>query len=371
MVSITSPYDTAARGAANLLRNSSNSSLFNSLSGMTAASSGQAVFNALGGNAGETQSIDGILQKQKIDSAKNGIYYNAAARIDYIQQGKLEPKSDWEKVVGYAMNKGLPSVTFIDDTGNVQSQLQSESALAKYNTHQQTRLLETMDQIGVMAQKIQANATNDSWLAKLKGAGNDLYLVANLILQPQKTTPNNWEQTGVLLVNNGQPMKISLDAKGELMSTDQRYDSSVTDLPDSLRTTLLTAIREIPNIIHNGTALKQWELDATNFAQSKVPYYLEIDPITRVISAKENKAENITPKFLKTTPYSDVGDNTDALKQAAQFIKDKKPYFLDIDGTGQVVAKEVTGRTLIGYNAAPTNVLNTSMGTGGILSLFA
>ncbi|WP_112145708.1 hypothetical protein [Paramagnetospirillum kuznetsovii] len=383
MVTITPTSVIAAQGVSSLLAGSDTSGgLFSALSGQQDTSN-QGLIDALAGHGGTPQSVASILQQQQIDSTKLGIYANAAQRIDYIQQGQLEPTSDWEKIVGYAMNKGLPSVVFIDTDGSVQAQLQSEADLSKYNLSQQSALLDNMIQIETMAQKIQANATNDSWVKKLAGASNDVYMVANLVLQLQDSTPNNWEQTAVLLATNGQPQKISLDTNGDLQAFDQRYDPANADLPEGYRTKLMDAIALLQSDfalmdagevqrsalpLPYGTAFDPFESDAYNMAKSKIPYYLEVDTITGVISAKENSADNITPDFLKTAPYPDVGDDTDTLKQVATFIEANKPYFLDIDTTGKVVAKDMTTLNLTNYNKAKAT---STTGTGSILSLFA
>lgn len=368
MVSSISSSAVSAQGVSNLLRSNAGSGLFDTLGGVGADTSADGLFAALG-SGGATQSVDAILQKQRITSTKNAMYVDAATRIGYIQQGKLDPGSDWEKIIGYAMNKGIPAIAFIDDAGVMQAQLQTEADLSKYNPVQMRSLLESMDEIGIMAQKILANETNDGWLAKLAGASQDVYLVANYVLAPQDFTPNNWEQEAVNLTTNNKPVKISLDVKGELQAIDQLYDPSLADLPETLRAKLMAAIESIPTTIENGTVLELWEVDAQNFATSKIPYYLDIDPITEEISAKENSPDNITPDFLKTPPYPEIGDNTDLLKEVAQFVKDKKPYFLDIDSTGQVVAKETTAQSLIKFNT-PKAAASTG-GAGSILSLFA
>ncbi|OAN53838.1 hypothetical protein A6A04_13150 [Paramagnetospirillum marisnigri] len=344
----------------------------------------------MGGGNGQT-SIETILNKQKVDSARNSMYYNAAERIGYIQEGKLEPTSDWEKIVGYAMNKGQPTVVFIDEQGQMQAQLQTEADLSKYNSGQVRALLETMVAVDEMAQKIKANETNQEWLDNLAGAGTDLSLVANYVISPQTTTPNNWEQQGVLYLSNGQPFKISLDAEGKLQVTDQMFDPGLLDLPDSQRGRLMDAIGSITATIQAGTQSEEWELAAANYAAAKTPYYLEMDmnQVSMVpdtyngdgsvatyrmeqgkIVAKESTAENITPEFLKTPPYTDIGDSTELLKQVAELIKDKKPYFLDIDPTGAVVVKEINAQSLIKYNTPVERKLD-ALGVGSVLSLFA
>lgn len=363
--------NAAASGAMNLLRsnNSDSGDLFGALSGTSGATAGDALFQALGGK-GKQQNVETILHEQKITNAKNGIYVNMAQRIGYIQEDKLTPSSDWEKIAGYAMKTGQPMVGFIDADGLPQVQLQAESDLSKYNPQQLRKLLETMDEVSVMAQKIQANATNDGWVKKLAGAPTDITLVASYVIPAQASTPNNWEQEGVLLLNNKQPFKVVLDAKGDLKVIDQAQDPEINNLPYNQQKLLHAAISSIAETIQDGTALYDWELQAASFAYNKTPYYLEIDPYTNVISAKEVTADNITPAFLKTPPYKDVGDDSPLLENVAEFIKAGKPYFLDIDTTGAVVAKEATAQNIIKYNT-PNSAQASSLNVGAIVSLFA
>ncbi|MDO8606240.1 MAG: hypothetical protein Q7R40_06875 [Phaeospirillum sp.] len=366
-------YNASARGAYALMQQMGGDSneLFSSLAGTNGGGAESALFGALAGNGGTTKSVDFILQEQKISNSKNQIYNNAALRLTGIQEGTYTPTEEWEQVAGYAMAKGRPVIVSIDSsTGAVQANLQAEDSLSNFNSELQERILQLNDDASLMAQKIQANTTNESWLKKLEGASYDLYLVFNNAAPAQTTTSNNWEQQGLLYMQTNRPFKISLDAKGDLQVLDQAADPELQKLSITQQRVLGAAIQSIPMTISEGTALKDWELEANNFAKSGVPYYLEMDPITSIITAKENSPENITPAFLKTPPYPDVGDDTPALQQAAEFIRSGKAYFFDVDISGQIGAKEATAQNLLKYNTPAANQFS-SLGTGSILSLFA
>ncbi len=362
---------TSAMGAMNLLRanNSDSGSLFDSLSGTSGPASGDALFSALGGKKGP-QSIDSVLHEQKVTNARQNIFANIAQRLDYIQQEKYTPSTDWEKVAGYAMKTGRPMVGFIDSSGQPQVQLQIDADLSKYNPQQLTKLLEAMEDVALLGHKIQANSTNEGWIKKLEGAPTDLALVANFVIEPQASTPNNWEQEGVLLINNNKPLKVVLDAKGDLKTVDQLYDPDTEKLSFTQQKKLRAAIESIPTTIRNLSGTTEWELTAQSYANAKTPYYLEIDPITNIITTKEVTAKNITPAFLKTPPYPNVGANSPLLEKVSDLVKAGKPYFLDIDTTGSVVAREATAQNMFKYNA-PSNTQAASLGVGAIVSLFA
>ena len=174
----------------------------------------------------------------------------------------------------------------------------------------------------------------------------------------------------MLYMQLNRPFKIELDSSGNLVSQDQATDPQLANLPYTLQQKLSAAIQSIPTTLTNGTATQDWELQAQQLASSGTPYYLDIDPATGALSAKENSAENITPDFLKKAPYPDVGDDSPALKQAADFIKAGTAYFYDVDSTGQIGAKEANVHNLVQYNTTTTSPTST-LGAGAILSLFA
>ena len=223
-----------------------------------------------------------------------------------------------------------------------------------------------------MAKKIQANATNDGWIAKLTGAENDLQDVFNGALLPQTSTPNNWEQNGLLLMEQNLPMKISLDPQGNLQVTDQRIADN-SDLSPDMQQTLQTAVESIGDVINKGSYTETWQLDAANFASQGIPYYIDIDKTTGQLSAKENSGDNIVPDFLKIPPYADTGEkNSDGMQQAADFIRAGKAFYMDYDQTGQtIIAKEATAQNLIKLNQSSTQSSASTLGAGSILSLFA
>jgi len=243
---------------------------------------------------------------------------------------------------------------------------QSQADLSQYNVQQQSKLQSAMTDIATMAGKIEANAKNSTWLADLSGAGNDLSLIHSGALTPQ----SSWEQQGALLMETHQPFKISLDSTGNLQVTGQLTDP-MTDLTPTQATLLRKAVETIPSMINNNTPTTSWQIDAQNYDQSGVPYYLDIDPITNRISAKQDSGTNITPDFMNTPPYPDVGDNTPLLKQAATFIQNKQAFLLDFDTTGKIVAKALTATNLEKYNNPSQTPSSGALSSGSYMSLYA
>ena len=361
----------------NVATDSTSTNLFNAISGNATTSSTSTnstsstsnLFGAISGKASSTgttpTTIDGLLQQQKITTQKNAIYANVATRLDAMRAGTYTASADWEKVASYAMQTGQPVAVSLDDKGQVQALPQSQADLSKYNPQQQKMLTNAMADIATMASKIQANKTNDGLVNKLSGAEYDLSMVAT----GQLSATSDWEKQGAMLMTEHHPFKISLDPQGNLQVQDQLLDP-MTDLSASQQKALHTAVASLPKVISTGYITTAWQADALSFDQNSIPYYLTIDPVSNQISAVENSADNITPDFLKTAPYSSIGDNTPMLKQAASLIQSGKAFFLDFDQGGRVTAKPATAQNLIKFNA-PAAQPNTALGTGSILSLFA
>ena len=402
MVGITS--NPTGMGAISLLQASGagSSGMFNAISGGPTASAGPNIFDTIAPNSANA-SVGSILQQQKVTNSKNGIFANVAQRLDYIQQGKYQPKSDWEKVAGYAMQTGQPMVAYIDSKGKVQAQPQSEADLSKYNPQQQTKILNAINDIAVMAGKIQGNKTNQGLIDKLQGAESDLTGVFTGQLPPQTGAGTEWESQGVQMMTMNKPFRISLDGKGNLQVADQATESR-PDLPADQQKVLQAAAASLPTILGgDGIVTAMWQADAQAMAKSGVPFHLEVDPYTLDFSpmtdkygfavdasgvrtlgtgnqpahhngtpsivVKENNGDNIVPTFLKTPPYSDIGDKSPMMKAAADFIQKGKAFFLDFGPTG-LMAKEATAQNLIKYNT-PTQTASSGLGAGSILSLLA
>jgi len=371
MTTISSSY--SGSGALSLLSStSSTSSMLSAINGTSSTSKSQessnAIFNAIvPGSVGSGTSISSMLQQEKITTQTNSIYSNAATRVSKMEAGTYTASSDWEKVVSYNMQTGAPVMVSLNSSGKLQALPQSETDLStKYNVQQRSELTKAMSQIQTMAGKIQANAKNDTWLADLSGAENDLSLIHSGAL----TAQSSWEEEGSMLMSTHEPIKISLDSSGNLQVTEQ-LTSSMTDLTASQQKLLRKAIETIPSMISKGTPTTSWQIDARSYDQAGTPYYLDIDPVTNQISAKEDSATNITPTFLKTAPYPDIGDNSPLLKQVATYIKKKQAYFLDFDSTGKIVAKVLSATNLEKYNKTSTSTTSSSSTAGSIVSLLA
>jgi len=384
---VNAGYLGSMQGVTSLIQSASSdgTGLFDALAGNNTDNSSQGLLNALAGNNGQSTTVASILHKQDVTSSTNGIYVSVGQHIDAIQQGTYTAQTDWEKAVAVAMSKGRPVMASIDKSGQIQADYQENTDLVtKYGAQRAQLITQAISDVQTVAGKIQANKNFDSMVTELNSAETDLTGVYTAAITAQSSTANDWEQQGVLLMQQNKPMVISLDTKGNLTVTDQSL-SDMSDLPEPQQELLQAAVEHIPDVIASGnvdmvptdrdpTVVQpaNWQLDAINFASQGIPYYLSIDVGTNQISANEASGANIMPDFLKTKPFPDIGANTPALQQAAQFIQDGKAFFMDFDQTGQtVIPKELNATNMIKYNTAATSSASSTLGTGSILSLFA
>ena len=381
---------------------SSGASMFDALSGSSSSSGMSNIFDLLG-SGGANSSIATILQQQKVTTQTNKIFTSVAQRLDAIQAGTIQPSADWEKVAAYGMQTGQPIAVSLDKKGQIQVTLQSQSDLSKFSAGQQKVIDSTLKDIATLSAKITANKTNQGLIKKLAGAETDLNAVFSGALAPQASTPNNWEQQGVQLMQLNKPFTISLDGQGNLQVLDQATNVD-SNLPIDQQVILRTAAQSVPNVLSpDGLITAEWQSAAAAFAQNGVPFHLEVDPYNLDFGPKtdsygwpvdasgqrssvsgqpvvykngvpgikvvENSADNITPDFLKDDPYPDIGANTPVLKQAAALIQKGQAFLLDFDKGGHVTAKAATAQNIIQYNAPAGSTL--SLGSGSVLSVKA
>lgn len=317
-----------------------------------------------GGGTGASKDVDSIVRQQKTEQTRNRIYSDAALRLGYMQEGRYDPKADWEKVAAYAMETGQPVTVSLSSSGRIEAVPQSDSDLSRFGLAQQKQLAQAFGELQEMAGKIKANETNDKWVKTLDGASTVLTGIASGAIAAQ----SDWERTGSTMTTAGQPFKIALDDKGQITIKDQMLET-FGDLPLTAATKLRDAVHGIQDVLRTGMVTEDWQADAQSYMQAGIPYYLDIDPVTNELSAKQNSGDNIVPKFLRDPPYSDVGANTKWKKQASEFISSGKAFFLDFDKGGNLLAKEASAANIIQYSKPPS--YNQGLGAGSILSLLA
>lgn len=338
------------------------SALFGAISGASSSNSADGLLNAISGGKGE--SIDQLLQNQKVDKQRNNIMTEVANRLTYIQEGRLEPTSEWEQVSAYAMETGQPLVVGINDKGKVEAVPQGDADLSRYTPAQQAQLYEAIDQVSEISAKVRGNRENEKLIAKLEGANTVVTGIMTGALVPEA----QWEHDAQRLMNTKTPFKIALNNKGELMVQDQTT-ADMSDLPINQQKLLRSAASGLRTAIQTGNYTQLWQAEAKSYMDSKVSIHLEIDKATNQIQVKPNEGDNVVPKFLRDVPYPDIGADAPWKETAAQMIQDNKPFFLDFDQGGQLTVKEATAPNLIRY-ASPRNTYS-QFSAGAVMSIIA
>lgn len=338
------------------------SSLFSAISGGGSSTSSDGLLNAISGGSG--QNINQLLNQQQYNQKRNGILTEVANRMGYIRSGQLEPSSDWEKVAAYAMETGQPMVASLNDKGQVEATPQADSDLSRFNPMQQKLLYEAMDQVSEMSAKIRGNKENDKLINKLENANDLIQAFSSGLMAPKAS----WETEANLLMTMKTPFTIALDNKGEIMIQDQTT-ADFGSMPIEQQKILRKAATDVRTALQTGNYNALWQADAKTFADSNVSFHLEVDSITHAISAVENKGSNIVPAFLREAPYPNIGDDTPWKKEAAQMIKDGKPFFLDFDQTGKLAIKEATAPNLIKYSSPQKSY--GQFNPGSVMSIIA
>ena len=298
-----------------------------------------------------TQTIDQILKGQQYNNTKNNYISNIASRIQALANGQLTPKASWEKVVGYAAQTGKPLSISFDSKNQPQADVQLASDFMQMNV---------LKDIDTISQKLQANQKNTKMLNELSNSEFTISSVASGLIQPTA----DWQTQGAALLNAGKPFNTYLDTNGNIAVQDQLLDP-MTNLDAGSQKILRHAVATIPSIISNQTYTQSWQVDAYEFNKQKTPYHLNIDPITKQISAVENSAANIVPSFLKDPPYPDLKLDTQWKKDAASMIKSGKAFTVDFTNNKTSV-KEINAKNLI-------NILNPNVnkGLGSVLDYLA
>lgn len=317
----------------------------------TAPGSG-GVFGAIAGAANTGGTIQAILNASQTAQTKAGIYASIADYLTALQSGQIQPTATWQTDAAYLQQTGQPFVVTIDNHGQPQITPQAQADLSRYTPPQQKILTAALSRLSIMAQKIQANQKNQSWLDILSSVEPGL----QAIRAGQVTPAQGWQTEATDLAATGVPFKVVIDAKGnvavENQFEDDFPDANLVDLPK-----LQAAVADLKTAMQTGITPLAWEAQAYTYAQQGQDYFLAVDDVTGNIVVQTNTAANIVPDFMKTPPYPDIGAETPWLRQAASMIKAGTAFYLDIGGNGQIVVRQNTGHNIATWNQPLTKAL--------------
>jgi len=314
------------------------------LSSESATGGSGGVFGAIASSTGGN-SIQNILNTEKTQQSRTGFFNNVANYLKALQTGQIQPSGTWQTDAAYLQQTGQPFVVTADSKGQVQVQLESQADLSKYTPAQQRILQTALSAVSDMAQKIQANAQNQSWIDSLNNVEPTLLAIHAGDVPPEQ----GWQTQAASLAATGVPFKVGLDSHGNL-TVENQFEGQFPDVPVSEQSTLAKAIGQLQHAFSTGIAANAWEAEAITYAQEGQDYYLDVDQTTGNILVKTNSGGNIVPDFLNTPPYANIGADTPWLQHAASLIQSGTGFYLDIGGNGQIIVRQNDGHGINLFN---------------------
>lgn len=303
-----------------------------------------------------TINIQATLDSIKIDATKQQIFRSAINRLEGIRQGLIEPTAEWETTAGYLQLTGQPFKLYVDERGQLQVLAQAEDGLPDHNTAQKTMVVRAMEEFQQYAEAIDLKNKKDELSGKLA------YGVLRLLEMEQHAPAEElWEKSFKLYESMGHPVKLALDAKGELTAVNQlEHDfSDVENADDQLK--LITARDKLARILKGeSSATEIWEITALGYHIDKEEYFLDLDdngdvviksnalrdPLTGQVSIK-----NIMPDFLETSEDDIPATTAKWQEDAMAFYEQQRGFYFDFDPSGQkIVVREMSVVNLMGLN---------------------
>lgn len=312
------------------------------------------------------QAIKAIIQQGDYTNQKNSYLSNVAKNLSAVISGQIKPETDWQKVGVYLAQTGNPLSITLDEKGQLQVTSQASSDLAKFSDAQKNRLYDAIDSLTSLVEKQQANQKSQALVTKLQDAADTIqYIQSGGLVDASQP----WQLQVKPLLKNLVPFKVSLDANGNEIINDQTK-SLFLDLPADKRDAMKQVISDWSNAVATGLYTKPWMIEAKSDMDLGHSVYFELDAANNPV-VKENIKDNVVPDFMKEDPFPNLTRNLqDWQKAALEFAANQKPYFLDIDPTTQkIVAKEATAQNVVQYSTVPS-WQNNSNPAGALLSLF-
>ncbi len=312
------------------------------------------------------ESLDAIINQGKIEASKTSIYTNAAARIAAMTAGTYTGTADWEVSASYLAKTGQPFFVSIDSsTGGVTVTRQRDSDLENYNQAQKDRLAAAMDQLDQLVVKQNANLTNEALKTKLQTAADDYQQIENY----GSAATESWQYSANVMRSNMVPFKLALDADGNVTTLDQTKGQYGDDVDAVKKLKLQNIVSQWQDAVSTGIYTELWQVEAKSAADLGDSFYFDLDNAGN-IKVQSNTADNVTPDFLNEDPYPKLGADAQWQKDALAFAKAGTAFYLDIDPQTQgIVAKELTAQNIITWNKGPAWQQTDQV--GAIVSMFA
>lgn len=312
------------------------------------------------------ESLDAIINQGKIETSKTNIFTNAATRLAAMTSGQYTGTADWEVSASYLSKTGQPFFVSIDaETGGVVVTRQRDSDLENYTQVQKERLTAAMDKLDGLVVKQNANLTNQGLVTTLENAAYDLEQIGTRAQTPTES----WQFSANILRQSMVPFKLALDADGNITTLDQTKGQYGDDVTPAEKLRLQEIVAQWQEAVSTGIYTEMWQIEAKTSADLGESFYFDVDAAGDPV-IRQNTAANVVPEFLKEDPYPDLGADAQWQQDALAFAASGTAFFLDIDPQTQaVVAKELTAQNIITWNKGPA--WQQAGQVGAIVSLFA
>lgn len=303
-----------------------------------------------------TINIQATLDAVKTDASKQQIFRSALNRLEGIRQGIIEPSAEWETTAGYLQLTGQPFKLYINDSGQLEVISQRDQPLPDHNQAQQDLIIRAMEQFDELTKVV------DLKDKKAELGGKLAYGVVRVLeMEAHSPAGETWEKSFQLYKERGEPVKLALDANGELTAVNQlEHDfAEVEDTNNRLK--LLEARDKLDRILKGvSSATETWEYTALGYHGDKDDYFLDLgddgeivvrsnamrDPLTGQVST-----QNILPDFLEITDDDEPNTTAKWQEDAVSLYEQQKGFYFDFDASGQnLVVRELSVVNLTGMN---------------------
>ncbi len=257
-------------------------------------------------------------------------------RLQGVAQGVIEPGSDFEQVGGFLTLTGQPFTVTQESNGSLVATAQSESDLLEFTPRQQAELKTAFTQLDDLISQQDLADTKSDLLSEIAFGAIRVAQMNELFSPPQDL----WELQFQGFKNTGKPVKVALDANGQLQAVDiLNHDFAEVEDPND-RFKLVQARDQLKAILAGDqTATELWQFQALGNRSVQDDYFIDLNDQGEVIISR-NEPNTITPDFLSDA--ADIQTTEPWQEQALQFYNEKKGFFFSFNrGTQELEVKEI------------------------------
>lgn len=257
------------------------------------------------------------------------IIRSSLLRLQGVAQEVIQPGSEFEKVGGFLTLTGQPFKVIQDERGQLTAIAQSESDLREYTPSQQAQIRTALTELDDLISKQDLQDTKSDLLAEISFGAVRVAEMNQLFSPPQEL----WEMQFQNFKATGKPVKVALDANGQLQAVDiLNHDfTEIENVNDRLK---LVQARDQLAAILDGTqgATELWQFEALGNKLAGDDYFIDLDDNGDVV-IRRNEPEFITPDFL--TEEQAVETTAPWQEDALRLYNERKGFFFDFNRATQ------------------------------------